>query len=54
MINGKDLKSKIYKFINEEYHQSCTDKIIFEEINREEVHKDIENLFLDIIDGIEI
>lgn len=54
MINGKDLKSEIYKFINKEYHQNCTDKIIFKEINRKEVHKDIENLFLDIIDGIEI
>lgn len=54
MINGKDLKSEIYKFINKEYHQNCTDKIILKEINREEVHKDIENLFLDIIDGIEI
>jgi len=54
MINGKDLKSKIYKFIEKEYHQSCTDSIIFKEINREEVHEDIENLFLDIIDGIEI
>lgn len=54
MINGKDLKSKIYKFIEKEYHQSCTDNIIFKEINREEVHEDIENLFLDIIDGIEI
>lgn len=54
MINGKDLKSEIYKFINKEYHQNCTDGIIFKEINREEVHKDIENLFLDIINGIEI
>lgn len=54
MINGKDLKSEIYKFIEKEYHQSCTDNIIFKEINSEEVHEDIKNLFLDIIDGIEI
>ena len=53
MINGKDLRKKFYEFIKEEYNQDCTDKIVFEEMNKDEIHEDVKNVISDLIEGIE-
>lgn len=53
MINGKDLRKKFYEFIKDEYNQDCTDKIVFKEMNEDEIHEDVKNVISDLIEGVE-
>lgn len=53
MINGKDLRKKFYEFIKDEYNQNCTDKIVFKEMNEDEIHEDVKNVISDLIEGVE-